>query len=39
MRNYSHSAKAVESIIEQNGLRRKYLREMGGRQVAVFARS
>ncbi len=39
MRNYVHPTKAVEAVIEKNGLQRKYLREMGGWQVAVFARS
>ncbi len=38
MRNYVHPTKAVEATLEQNGLKRKYLREMGAWQVAIFAR-
>lgn len=38
MRNYVHPTKAVEAVIQRNGLRRTYLKEMGGWQVAVFAR-
>lgn len=39
MRNYVHPTQAVEAVIERNGLRRTYLKEMSGWQVAVFVRS
>jgi magnesium-protoporphyrin O-methyltransferase len=38
MRNFIHSTRAVEAVLEAQGLRRRFQREMGGWQVAVFAR-
>lgn len=38
MRNYVHPTKAVEAALAQNDLKRTYLREMGGWQVAVFVK-
>jgi magnesium-protoporphyrin O-methyltransferase len=39
MRNYVHPTKAVEAVLEQNGLQCTYLNEMGRWQVALFART
>jgi len=39
MRNYVHPTKEVHAVIERNGLKRKYLKEMGAWQVVVYARS